>query len=320
MGLLLSGKNYYQECESLIQNGQNLLLISPYIKAPILEKLLSKKPQNARTTVITTWTPFDIQNGYSDLEVFNVTEKYKCTLLLNQRVHLKTLIEYPEKGIIGSANITSKGLGIVENHNYEAGAYAELELSDKLYFDQIIEEGLLVTQDVFASVTEQLDEMDQNSTPDDTFELDISIDNYLLSSLPMTSSVEHLYEVYKEQEQYSVRDQTCAEADLRRYKCSKYGLAYGDFIEQIKSAFFQHSFIQDLLAYNDTGLKRGTVGRQFGDLRIWIKDHTTTVPVPTSPDVNQPLNNVINWVVELSDQYDKFVPGHTTILRKVVSV
>jgi hypothetical protein len=317
MTLLYSGENLFEQLQNLVAESENLLMISPYIKATVLNDLLSKKSRKSNATIITTWYPEDILKGVSDLETYEVTKKYNCPLLLNQRIHLKAYLNYNQSGIIGSANLTQKGLGLVDHYNYEAAAIVDLELTDRLYFDRIIEEGILVTDSLFNSVKKQLAEV---KLPDEApleFQFDFTGANYLLTSLPMIQSVDVLYKIYCSPDSYTQHEQQCAMADLRRYKIVVNKMNRDVFLKNIKKSFFDHPFIKDILAYNNSGERNGIIGRRFGDLRQWIKDNTTTVPVPVSPEVNEPLNNVLNWVVELSLDYEKYQPGHTIILRKV---
>lgn len=97
----------------LIKNATSrIVIIAPYIKSATIRRLLKTIPDSvSECTCITRWLPEDIVSGVCDLEVLDEITQIPCgRLLVHPHLHAK----YYSNGhntLIGSANLTSRGLG-----------------------------------------------------------------------------------------------------------------------------------------------------------------------------------------------------------------
>ena len=108
-------ENFEIELTKFISKAKNkVIIIVPYIKTKILEKIL-QKCNCEKIIIITTWKLRDMQFGSSELELYNFCKNNNIFLFINQRVHLKSFIIDNNKSITGSANISNKGLAIMPN-------------------------------------------------------------------------------------------------------------------------------------------------------------------------------------------------------------
>ena len=231
-------------------------------------------------------------------------------LLLNNRLHAKVYMDYPKRSFLTTANISSWGLGLEkQKYNYELGYDLENSLEDIIYLDRILIEARQVTQTIHDSIKEYIKDIELDSVPDE-FEFEEE-DPFLLSALPMSQSIEHIYRAYSGDTSLSFEDKQSAFHDLSKYSIPP-GLNYDSFVKQLRENFFAHKFVKKLIDYNGDG-------RRFGDLRNWIRKNTTSVPVPRSFEVNDPLNHVYDFITELSEgHYQKIQPGKRTwVLKKV---
>lgn len=316
MALLKSGIDLFAELGLIVRNSQNLVLIAPYIKRPVLKNLLELRRDEALCTVLTTWKPRDVKFGATDLDCYEVCRSYGIPLLINNRIHIKAYFDYGRDGIIGSANLTETALGLTEPFNYEVAQKIELAEIDNVYFDQIIAESFPVTDEIFADILRQVEAMkDGDALPKD-FSIEVPQDHFLLSALPQTDNPDSLYRLYSGKTKGTPREKACAAADIFRYKISA-GLTEKNFMNELRTTFFAHPFIIAFLSYNDSFVRGGLRGRQFGDLRAWIQSRTTQVPTPRRFEINDPLNHLYDWVVALGKGlYEKIQPGtHTWVLR-----
>ena len=97
----------------LIKNASDrLVIVAPYIKSATIRRLCASVPDTvAELTCITRWLPEDIASGVCDLEILDdVLSVRGGRLLVHPHLHAK----YYSNGrqtLIGSANLTSRGLG-----------------------------------------------------------------------------------------------------------------------------------------------------------------------------------------------------------------
>lgn len=98
----------------------SVLIAAPYIKSHALQNLLSELPNTATELIcITRWLPEDIASGVCDLEILDdVTGCTGGKLLVHPHLHAKY---YRANGrcLVGSANITGRGLGWITPANIE---------------------------------------------------------------------------------------------------------------------------------------------------------------------------------------------------------
>ena len=89
-----------------------VVIVAPYIKSTTIRRLLKTIPDSvSECACITRWLPEDICSGVCDLEIFDdITQIAGGRLLVHPHLHAK----YYSNGhdtLVGSANLTSRGLG-----------------------------------------------------------------------------------------------------------------------------------------------------------------------------------------------------------------
>ena len=97
----------------LMQNATcRVVIAAPYIKSATIRRLLKAIPDTVLECVcITRWLPEDIASGVCDLEIFDdVTQVKGGRLLVHPHLHAKYYSNGQET-LVGSANLTSRGLG-----------------------------------------------------------------------------------------------------------------------------------------------------------------------------------------------------------------
>ena len=99
---------------------RDLLLVAPYIKSPALERAIDSIPSKSISlTCITRWLPGDIAAGVCDLDIFDQISKYPDgKLLIHPHLHAK-YYRVDHRCLIGSANLTSRGMGWATPANVE---------------------------------------------------------------------------------------------------------------------------------------------------------------------------------------------------------
>ena len=99
---------------------EDLLFVAPYIKMAALQRVIdSVQSDNVSLTCVTRWLPEDIAAGVCDLDIFEQISNYSDgKLLIHPHLHAK-YYRADHRCLIGSANLTSRGLGWVTPPNVE---------------------------------------------------------------------------------------------------------------------------------------------------------------------------------------------------------
>lgn len=93
-------------------------LVAPFITMGGLVPLLEALPEKIAPVVYTRWLPADVCSGVSDPRVFHLIAARGGSVLLNDQLHAKAYIS-GNRALIGSANVTSTGLGWAAKPNIE---------------------------------------------------------------------------------------------------------------------------------------------------------------------------------------------------------
>jgi len=306
--MLLNNKNtlFNSLCVFLYKT-KHLTIICPYIKLNALTKLLGNT--YICKQIIVRWEAKDIISGVSDLDIFGFCQENGITLYWNKRIHLKVYWNGNESAFITSANISKRALGYEfdAKSNHEIGTIIDnLSLDDKVYFQRIINESLLVTPQIYNSLKQQIEDYNADNEDFDFEEdWDDSVKSFLISSLPMSDSVSTLKDAYFKRKKLPDEDISYAVHDIALYQISQ-GLSESEFDITLQKNFLSHPFISTFLQVVDSEIG----GMYFGQVKEWFKNNTTTVPIPRRYELTENTKILYNWIVELTQgKYQVDVPG-----------
>lgn len=283
--LYRSGDNLETGAIQFIEQNETITLFSAYLKLDELKRINTNK--NIKQ-IIVRWDVEDICREISDIELYHYCLDEKIALYRNTRIHLKTFWNNNVDVLLGSANVTNKGLGENGNYNFELnGIVNGISFEDQSYFNKLILESEYVTEKLYNKLKEIKDNTELPTfdfpklpTPPPT------VDYFLINQLPMTTSPELLYEIYSGN-QKGETEMNCASHDLELYRMPK-GLSKDDFMKHLQHAFNTHPFIvkfKDAVknSKDDRGRSERDGSMRFGAVRLWFANNTTTVPTPRSP-------------------------------------
>ena len=99
---------------------EDVVIVAPYIKAVPLDRVLSQLMDHVTSvTCVTRWLPEDIASGVCDLDVLTIVNAKKGgRLLVHPQLHAK-YYRGDDRCLIGSANLTARGLGWMAPANVE---------------------------------------------------------------------------------------------------------------------------------------------------------------------------------------------------------
>lgn len=313
--LFKNGIDLYDELSAFITKADSLYIYVPYIKLEQLEGLI--KNCNAVKAVIVRWEPRDLITGASDLEIYPFLKGKGITLYRNPRVHLKAFLNSGKSAFIGSANISQRALNTptLLKYNYELATICDdLSLDDRLYFNLIESESILVTDLIYQQIKSQLPEKVATFPKESDFEINVHYPDkdFSIASLPMTYNVETLYRIYETQEGLHEVELNCSLHDLAIYNIPL-GLPLEEFKEKLKSNFFNHPFIKAFLANID--LENSVY---FGRAKEWIHKNCSDVPTPRRWEITENIQILYRWIVALGEgTYQVDRPSYSERLYKV---
>lgn len=177
-----------------------VLIAAPYIKMKALERLMSNmSPALDSFTCVTRWLPADIAAGVCDLEILDLVEKYPGgKLLVHPHLHAK-YYRADQRCLIGSANLTNRGLGWVTPSNIElvvelpAGS-ANLDKWEKTLVDSAV----VANQELRKQIKCEAERLITEDVPYEILEKEEIVGNEVPSSqwVPMCPVPEELWNVY----------------------------------------------------------------------------------------------------------------------------
>ena len=137
-------------------------------------------------------------------------------------------------------------------------------------------------------------------------------DYFLMSNLPMTESVEELYQCYCSPDNLDVDIINYVTHDIALYDIPK-KLKRDVFYSHIHKTFNSHPFILKLKEHI-----RSLPGKSlnYGGVVRWIQDNTTTVPAPRAWEMKQDIivNILYSWICDLDEDYTWETPNHSQII------
>jgi len=327
--LFRNGENLKKELIQYLTGKQKITIIVPYIKAPMLASLL-KTPNLKCDQIIVRWEARDLITGASDLDIYNICKENGIYLYMNNRIHLKLYTNNFKDAFLGSANISERAISTEKYHfNYEVCTYVNLiDRSDRLYLHKILNDSILINDEIFKSIEDQIPNIDLN-IENNLFDLPMTDkkndSDFLISKLPMIDTPNLLWELYSGKiKTESEVQENCLCHDLTLYTVQPEINSKNDFLEILSKNFFDHSFISSFLLAVDTApskkMRNGRTkeGLQFGAVTRWFTENTTTAPTPKPFELQKNVQILYVWIEYLSKgKYSIIVPGrHSQVLKK----
>jgi hypothetical protein len=134
-----------------VSGSKDLFFAAPFITGGALRSVLSSPATGVgrSLTVVTRWRPEEVAAGVSDLSVMDVVQEHSGELLLLDRLHAK-YYGIGEESVLGSANLTSRGLGWHAASNLELVTRLPARLMD--FEAAISREAIPATNEIRARV------------------------------------------------------------------------------------------------------------------------------------------------------------------------
>lgn len=303
-------------CKDFISSSKDeVLIFCPFIQVASLTKLFSKVPN--KLSIVTSWRTADLLSGISELELYPFCKSNNAYLYINQRIHLKVICRDYKDALVGSANITDRGLGFSPNSNHECIVYFDrINLEQRVHLMRILQESVLINDNIYKEFCDKLTEMRKTYVKHEKYP-NIEVEdfpnrNFLISALPMSKSIEVLFDYYAHPKlsEKNEEDYSGAAHDLALYQIPS-GLSQEEFYSCLKKSFFSQPFIKALKDFI-------TNEKYFGQIKEWIQKTCVDVPVPSRRDLTGNVQVLYEWFAELGKEEYRIDKPHISqhIFRK----
>ena len=250
------------------QATREVLLVAPFIKQVALQRLLAIIPKGVTLRCITRWKPEEIASGVTDLEIWHLIKDYpNSSLELRSDLHAK-YYRVDEQCLIGSANLTNKGLGWSTSSNLELLVELSAETEELKNFEEELLRGCIqVDQNLFNQVAktvallkEQFPQSNQLTDEGNKVKLFLNFDNTFSNYwLPTLRNPGCLYLAYSEQwEKLTISTQEAANQDLMAFPLPN-NLSEDTFNSYMGILILQKSIVQEVDNFVKTPQRFGAV-------------------------------------------------------------
>ncbi len=306
-----------------VKRNEQIFLFVPYIKTKILEQLI-EGIQN-EVIIITNWDEKNLLSGSSELELYPFCKQNNITLYSHDKIHLKVYSINLDSAIIGSGNISERGLNPDKKYigNYEiATIVKELSSDDKAYLKKIQDEAREINDELYMQYKEWYD---KHPKPEKIKIEKISLilkDDFSIDELPWTGKISDLIQGYDKKSnglESSENSNTtrCIYRDLKNYEI-ELGLSKEEFLKKLKKQFWTHPYIQKIKQIIEEEQDRP----QFFVIKERIHECCSDDPKPYLDEFVEVTKIIFNWFVELGDkeygEYEIFTHGnHAESIRRI---
>jgi len=122
---LLSGREIYNKLKTLFSEAEDeIIAVSPWVGGISPYELINSAKPEVRIRILIRLS--DVKDlNIDDCKIFSLSEEKRIQLYLSKNLHAKFYIFDNRKAVLGSANLTDKGLNRFEDGNLEVAIYTE---------------------------------------------------------------------------------------------------------------------------------------------------------------------------------------------------
>lgn len=127
-----------------------------FIEANIKNKLSEKK-------LMVRFLLSDILSGATDLSLYEFCKSHGWRLYIRFDLHAKTYIFDKKRCILGSANMTSNGIGLNTHWNFELSSFTDINDSDLIKINKLFDDSILMTDELYSLMKSEYNTVIQKS-------------------------------------------------------------------------------------------------------------------------------------------------------------
>ncbi len=170
MSLLSTQEAKQKIIDEISRASDDLQIISAFCKLTALKFIdenISHPIKNKKLMVRFMLT--DILQGATDFQLFDYCKANGWQMYVCFDLHAKTYIFDRKRCILGSANLTSKGLGLSLYGNYELSSFADVDDSDLKKIDTLFNNAILMTDELYTLMKIDYEKAQNNNESAQTY-------------------------------------------------------------------------------------------------------------------------------------------------------
>ena len=175
-------------------------IVAPYIKSKSLRNLLTELPSTINVlTCVSRWLPQDIASGVCDIDIYEDILAHSGKLLVHPHLHAK-YYRAGNRCLVGSANLTSRGLGWTTPANLELLVELPLDFPGLLEWEEaLLDSAIPVTEELRDQVSQEAEHLKMDGKIFRMPEVDTGTEKDTAAShwFPTCSVPDRLWHVYK---------------------------------------------------------------------------------------------------------------------------
>lgn len=278
MSLLFSHEIKAAVVKELSTAKKSVQIISAYCKLDALKQLHSLINSEVKSKkLMIRFRMDDILKHSTDFEILDFCNHNGWDVYLRFDLHAKTYIVDKKRGIVGSANLTSRGLGLGKTINLEMGSLVAIESQDVAKIDRMYKDAVIVNKELYENLKNQISDYKKNC------------------SEKMPQWLKEVTDLFHPQidilfsHEFPKRKEVSATAEFLLDLSSDFSK------EQLKESFrWCNSYLWLLKTLKDN---QGCL--YFGALTEKLHNALVTDPRPYRKEVKELLANLLAWIEEL---------------------
>lgn len=281
MEVLIS--NEIKRCieSELHKSEESVQIISAFIKQQSMEFLDINLAHNvSEKKILARFRLNDLLAGATDISIYDYCKVHDWKLYIRFDLHAKTYIFDNSRCIIGSANMTGKGMGLNENGNLEMACVDELDEANRKKVDTLFCNAVLIDDRLYALMRNQYENADKIRQESQTWSDEI------LNLFVPDYNVLFTYDFpeFPSTEAYGKND------------IGFLSISADAGISNIRDAFmYSRAFL-----WLTMSLKNNAGELYFGEAASMLHEALIEEPKPYRKDVKILLSNLLGWIRELN--------------------
>ena len=312
-----SGWNLKSSIIDFVENAEELILLCAYVKT---NQIVELNNDNKFQSIVVRWEIEDLLKGASDLSLYNYCKENNIALFRNTRLHMKVIWDNKGSLISGSANFTNKGIGEFGDYNYELNTLVEsIEFEDALYLQKVIRDSEYVDDQLYVEIEKSINDSEiETNNIIDLPTVKKKSDFFLISELPQAESPVILFDMLSQKNSLSENEKQILIHDMILYGIVRQENE-SDFLSHLECQFNNHPFIvefKDAVKRNHANRQDRAGSMNFGAVRLWFAENTTTVPTPRPFELSEYIQVLYTWICYFDDEFSWSVPGgHSQVIQ-----
>jgi hypothetical protein len=287
------------------------ILVAPFATSEGVRSLLDAQGATSDLKVICRWSARDVASGIADLNVYSILKERGIPLFLHPSIHLKLYVFSNSTAFTSSANVTAKGLGLVDACNVEVGATVVLDDSDWNHLFSLFDSSVRVDDAVYEkALAYQKEHARDDTDPLPPLELAPTTQgSHSISALPACPDPETFAAWHGNPQLIPASELSEYIHDRMTYQVPQ-ELTGEKVLKHVRSHFRNHPFVKDLVAYIQA---EGSL--PFGGIKAWLQTNCTDRPVPYRWELTRNTQILYAWLAYCYEEITWDRPRHSMVIR-----